>query len=55
VPQTVSPGPVAAAMGTSSALWLCAGVLLTLNLAMLLIPPVWSVRARTPEPAPAVA
>jgi hypothetical protein len=41
-------GPVAVAMGTSSALWLCAGVLLTLNLAMLLIPAVWTIGAQWP-------
>jgi MFS family permease len=43
-------GPLAAALGTSSALWLAAAVIVTLNLTMLLVPAVWRVQAR-----PAVA
>jgi uncharacterized membrane protein YoaK (UPF0700 family) len=43
-------GPLAVALGTSSALWLAAAVILSLNLTMLLLPAVWRVQAR-----PAVA
>jgi MFS family permease len=47
-------GPIAAVLGTSSALWLAAAWILTSNLVMLLIPAVWGIRARPPEPAPAL-
>ena len=46
-------GPLAVAVGTPSALWLAAGALLASNLAMLLIPAVWSIEARGSEMAPA--
>ena len=42
-------GPLAVALGTSSALWLAAGALLVSNLTMLLIPAVWRIQARAPE------
>jgi hypothetical protein len=42
-------GPLAVALGTSSALWLAAGALLVGNLTMLLIPAVWRIEARAPE------
>ena len=42
-------GPLAVALGTSSALWLAAAALLASNLTMLLIPAVWSIQARPPE------
>jgi MFS family permease len=42
-------GPLAVAIGTSSALWLAAGALLVGNLTMLLIPAVWRIPARAPE------
>jgi len=38
-------GPLAVALGTSGALWLAAGAILAGNLAMLLIPAVWGIRA----------
>jgi hypothetical protein len=46
-------GPLAVALGTSSALWLAAAAILAGNLAMLLIPAVWSITARQSEMAPA--
>jgi Transmembrane secretion effector len=46
-------GPLAAALGTSSALWLAAAAILLGNLVMLLIPAVWSIPARS-EMAPAI-
>ena len=42
-------GPLAVALGTSSALWLAAGALLVGNLIMLLIPAVWRIEARPSE------
>ena len=42
-------GPLAVALGTSSALWLAAGALLLGNLTMLLIPAVWRIEAQPPE------
>jgi hypothetical protein len=47
-------GPIAAALGISSALWLAAGALLLGNATMLLIPAVWHVQARPPELATAI-
>ena len=44
-------GPLAVALGTSSALWLAAGALLVGNLTMLLIPAVWRIEARQPQGA----
>ena len=44
---TAIAGPVAAAIGTSNALWLAAGAILTLNTIMLLIPAVWRIGAET--------
>lgn len=41
-------GPLAVALGTSSALWLAAGGLLVSNATMLLIPAVWKIQARGP-------
>jgi MFS family permease len=38
-------GPLAVALGTSGALWLAAGAILAGNVAMLLIPAVWQIRA----------
>jgi MFS family permease len=46
-------GPLAVAVGTSSALWLAAAALLAGNLAMLLIPAVWNIQAASPQMAPA--
>jgi hypothetical protein len=42
-------GPLAVALGTSSALWLAAVALLVGNVTMLLIPAVWRIEARPPE------
>ena len=44
-------GPVAAALGTSEALWLAAAAIIAGDLAMLAIPAVWAIR----RPPPAVA
>jgi MFS family permease len=41
-------GPVAAALGTESALWLAAGIVLAADLIMLTMPSVWAIR----QPAP---
>jgi MFS family permease len=42
-------GPLAVALGTSSALWLAAAALLVGNVTMLLIPSVWRIEARPPD------
>jgi hypothetical protein len=47
-------GPLAAALGTSSALWLAAAAILVSNLTMLLIPAVWNIRGRPSEMAAAI-
>jgi MFS family permease len=47
-------GPLAVAVGTSSALWLAAAAILVGNLTMLRIPAVWNIQARPPEMAPAI-
>ncbi|MEA2395881.1 MAG: hypothetical protein QOJ82_3772 [Solirubrobacteraceae bacterium] len=47
-------GPLAAALGTSSALWLAAAAILVSNLTMLLIPAVWNIQARPSEMASAI-
>jgi predicted MFS family arabinose efflux permease len=46
-------GPLAVALGTSSALWLAAAAIVTGNITMLLIPAVWRIQAQAPEPTPA--
>jgi transmembrane secretion effector len=48
-------GPLAVALGTSSALWLAAAALLLSNVTMLLIPAVWRIQARPAEMAPAIS
>jgi hypothetical protein len=48
-------GPLAVALGTSSALWLAAAALLLGNVTMLLIPAVWRIQARPAEMAPAIS
>ena len=45
-------GPLAAAVGISSALWIAAAAILVSILSMLLIPAVWNIQARAPEAAP---
>jgi MFS family permease len=45
---TAIAGPVAAAIGTSSALWLAVAAVLALNTSMLLIPSVWAIRRVEP-------
>jgi hypothetical protein len=47
-------GPVAAALGSDGALELAAGAIVASNLAMLLIPAVWAIRQRQPQPIAAV-
>ncbi len=46
-------GPLAAALGISSALWLAAAAILVSNLTMLLIPAVWTIQAQPSQIAPA--
>jgi hypothetical protein len=45
-------GPLAVAVGTSSALWIASAAILASNLSMLLIQAVWNIQARAPEAAP---
>jgi MFS family permease len=42
-------GPLATAVGTSSALWIAAAAILVGNVSMLLIPAVWDIQPRRPE------
>jgi predicted MFS family arabinose efflux permease len=42
-------GPLATAVGTSSALWFAAAAILVANVSMLLIPAVWDIQPRRPE------
>jgi MFS family permease len=49
-------GPVAVVLGTEDALWLAAGAIVACNIAMLLMPAVWSIRVPTdPHPFTATA
>ena len=48
-------GPAAAAIGSDAALEVAAGALIVGNLSMLLIPAVWAIRRRDPEPVAATA
>lgn len=43
-------GPIAAGLGTDNALWLAAGAIVVTNGAMLMLPAVWSIRARPITP-----
>jgi hypothetical protein len=43
-------GPLAVAVGTSEALWLAAAAILVTNLSMLLLPAVWRIEGREPQP-----
>jgi hypothetical protein len=47
-------GPVAVAVGTENALWLAAGAIVATNVAMLMLPSVWTIRA-PPDPHPVTA
>jgi MFS family permease len=47
-------GPVAVALGTENALWLAAGAIVASNFIMLMLPAVWSIRARA-DPHPITA
>ncbi len=46
-------GPVAAAIGRETTLWLAAGGYAACMAAILLVPSVWTLRARGGEPVPA--
>jgi MFS family permease len=48
-------GPLASAVGSSNALWIAAGAIVTLDLSMLAIPAVWTIGQPDPQPDIAAA